>query len=106
VDPAAIHLEAWVVALIAGTLTPIATGLLTKLSAQPGMKAFVAFLLTATIAVFDAIVVAGGQFIVRDTIILFVTTFAWHAATYFNVWKPLGGGAAPGAKATAEIGLG
>lgn len=104
-DLSTIHLEAWVVALIAGTVIPIVTGLITKLSATPGTKALVAFFLTAVVAVFDAIVLAGGTFVVRDTVVLFVTTFAWHVAAYYGLLKPVGGGAAPGARATADVGI-
>jgi hypothetical protein len=105
-DPASIHLEAWVVALIAGTLIPLVTGLITKLSAQPGTKAIIALALSAAVAVLNAIVVAQGEFLVRDITILFATTFTTQVVTYLGLWKPVGGGASPGAKATAEIGVG
>lgn len=101
-----IHLEAWVVALLAGTVTPVITGLITKLQAHPGTKALIALLLTAVIAVINAIVNANGDFVLRDVVVLFVTTFVWHVATYFGVWKPVGSGAPPGARATAEVGVG
>jgi dolichyl-phosphate-mannose--protein O-mannosyl transferase len=101
-----IELAAWVVALLAGTVTPVLTGLITKLNAHAGTKAFIAVLLTAGVAIIDAIVVAKGEFILQDIVILFVMTFTWHVATYFGVWKPVGGGVAPGARSTAEIGLG
>lgn len=105
-DTGSIQLEAWVVALIAGTVIPIIVGLITKLGAHPGTKALVAITLTAIVAILNAVVVAEGTFVVRDIIVLFVTTFAWHVATYYGIWKPIGSGAAPGAKATAEIGVG
>jgi hypothetical protein len=101
-----IQLEAWVVMLLSGTLTPLLTGLITKLQAHPGTKALIALLLTAISAVVNAIVLANGEFLARNMIILFVTTFVMHVATYFGVWKPVGNGVAPGARSTAEIGVG
>lgn len=32
--------------------------------------------------------------------ILFLATFATHLATYYGIWRPVGGGAAPGAATT------
>jgi len=101
-----IELAAWIVALLGGTLSPVLTGIVTKLQAHPGTKAFIAVLITAAIAVIDAITLAHGEFILQDIVILFVTTFTWHVATYFGVWKPVGNGVAPGARGTAEMGVG
>lgn len=105
-DTTSIQLNAWVIALLAGTVTPLLTGIITKLEAHPGTKTLIALFLTAAAAVIAAIVNANGMFQVRDVIALFVTTFVWHVATYFGVWKPVGSGAPPGARATAEIGVG
>lgn len=101
-----IELSAWIVALLAGTITPVLTGIVTKLEAHPGTKALIAVMITAVISVINAITLANGQFIFQDIVILFVTTFVWHVATYFGIWKPIGNGTAPGARATAEIGVG
>ncbi len=101
-----ITLAAWVVALLGGTVTPLLTGLITKLEAHPGTKAFVALVIAAFIAVIDAITLAQGTFVVQDMIILFTVTFVMHVSTYYGFWKPVGSGAAPGARATAAMGVG
>lgn len=102
-DMMSIQLDAWVVALLAGTISPILTAILTKLSATPGLKALIALLVTAVLAVVNAIVFANGEFLVRDMVILFVVTYSTHAVTYFNFWKPVG---VPLAVPTAEVGVG
>lgn len=94
------------VPLIAGSLTPILTGVLTKLDAHPGTKALVAAILTGLVAVIDSIARHGSAFQPAEMLVLWVTTFAWHCAAYFGILKPAGGGVAPGAAATATIGVG
>lgn len=105
-DLASIHLEAWIVALLAGTVIPILTGVATKLDAAPGKKALVSLGISALVTVLNSIVYTNGAFVLRDMVVLFVTTFTWHAAWYQGFLKHVGGGAAPGALATADIGIG
>jgi hypothetical protein len=106
-EPAStIHLSAWLVALLGGTAVPVLTGLITKLQASAGMKAVVALLLSAVVTVIAVIVQADGTFVAEDVLKLFATTFVAHATTYYGFWRPIGGGAAPGAVATADAGIG
>lgn len=101
-----ITLAAWLVALLGGTVVPILTGLATKLSATPGTKAVVGLLLSTAVTLVAAVVNARGVFVAEELAVLFATTFTAHVTTYYGLWKPVGGGAAPGAKATAGAGLG
>lgn len=104
-DP--VQLPEWmIIPVLAGLVTPFLTGFATKLSASAGTKAVVALAVTALVAVIDSVVRHGGGFVPTEMAVLWATTFATHAASYFGAWKPIGGGAAPGAAATADIGLG
>lgn len=100
-----IHLAAWLVSLIGGSLVPVATGLATKLSAAPGKKALIGVALSAAVTVLAYIVDQQGTFVPQAALLLFAMTFSSHVVSYYGAWKPLGGGAAPGAKATAEVGI-
>lgn len=102
-DFTAIQLSAWVVALLGGTISPVLTGLVTKLGASSGTKALMALIITALIAVVDAVVNANGAFNPSALVTLFVVTFVAHASSYWNFWRPVG---VPGVLATAEFGVG
>jgi hypothetical protein len=90
---ASVSLDPVVVAILSGTVTP-------------GVKAIVAIVLVAVATVVNA-VVATPTFTVQSIVVLFAITFASHIASYFGVWKPAtGGNGAPGARATADKGIG
>lgn len=88
--PSTITLEPWVVAIIIGTITPLITGLITKLSASSGLKALVNLVLVAVGTVLNLIVTNGGVFVVRDALVLFACTFVANVASYAGVWAPVG----------------
>lgn len=101
-----VTLDATLFAILAGTVTPIVVGLITKLNATSGLKAIVTLFLTAVVAVFNDVVIAGnGTFNLKTAIVFFAVTFVTHVATYAGLYKPTTG-AAPGAQATAQWGLG
>lgn len=104
--PSTYTLSPWILAIVTGTVTPILTGLVTKLGASSPVKALTGFVLMALGTVINLIVTNNGTFVIRDAIVLFATTFVVHAAMYLNLWKPVGGGAPPGAKSTANFGIG
>lgn len=104
--PATVTLEPWVVAILAGTVTPLITGLITKLGASSAVKAITGFVLVAIAAVINTILNSNGMFVVRDVVILFATTFVMHVAMYAGVWKPLGGDGAPTAHIKPDWGIG
>jgi dolichyl-phosphate-mannose--protein O-mannosyl transferase len=98
--PGAVTLQPYVVALLAGTITPLVTGLITKLSAAPGVKAIVSLVLVAVVTVINTVVTNDGHFLVRDLVILFFTTLVAHMASYFQIWEPIG---KPGTTWTQEV---
>lgn len=100
-----IHLAAWLVSLLGGTAVPVLTGLATQLRATSGRKALIGVAMSAVVTVLAVIVQAEGTFVAEDALLLFATTFGAHVTTYYGFWRPLGGGAAPGALATADIGI-
>lgn len=101
-----ITLAAWVVAFLGGTAVPVLTGLVTKLEASSGMKALVGVVLSAVVAVLAAVVQGNGVADPNVLIPLFIATFWTHVTTFYGWWRPVGGGVAPGAKATAATGIG
>lgn len=104
--PSTVTLEPWVVAIIGGTLIPLLVGVATKLGASPGLKAVIGLVLVAVVTALNVIVTNNGTFVIRDVVVLFATTFVVHVASYYGLWKPIGGGAAPGAEATKNFGVG
>lgn len=105
-DPSTITLAAWLVAFLGGTAIPVLTGLATKLEASPGTKAVVGLALSAAVTALATIVDGQGVFEPRTSLMLFASTFVTHVCAYYGFLKPVGGGAAPGAKATAGVGIG
>jgi phage-related holin len=106
VTPTTVTLQPYVIALLVGTVTPLLTGLITKLGASNGLKAFTSFVLIAIATVVNQVVSMNGTFNVRDTIILFFTTLVAHAASYLQIWEPLGEGKAPTATWLPNKGFG
>lgn len=104
-ETSTITLAAWLVSLIGGAAVPVLTGLATKLQAAPGKKALVGLVLSAVVAVLAMIANSDGTFVPAEAITLFAATFVTHVTTYYGLWKPVGGGAAPGAKATENVGV-
>lgn len=102
--PETIQLDPWILPILVGTLTPILTGIVTRFDARPGTKAItglvIAGLAAAAIEVVNWLTTTGGSFQVRAVAVLFLATFATHLATYYGIWRPVGGGAAPGAATT------
>lgn len=88
--PSTVTLEPWVVAILVGTVTPLITGLLTKLSAASGVKVLVNVVLVALGTVLNLIITNNGTFVVRDVIVLFACTFVANVASYAGVWAPVG----------------
>lgn len=88
--PAIVTLQPWIIAILVGTITPLITGFVTKLSASSGVKAIVSLVLVAIGTVINMIVTNNGVFTVRDAVVLFATTLVAHMASYFQVWEPIG----------------
>jgi hypothetical protein len=86
-----ITLDPVLVSVIAGTIIPLATGIITKLKSASGVKATVALVLSAIVGVVNELVVqSGGTFDVRQAVLLAGTTFVANVAAYNGMWKPIG----------------
>lgn len=81
-------LDPWLVTIIGGTLIPLLTGLITKVTADGGTKVLVNALLAAALAVANTLVNTDGVYVLRDLLTLFFTTLIVSIAMYFGVWKP------------------
>ena len=84
-----VSLDPMVVAVLAGTVTPLLTGLITKFQAGSGIKVLVSLVLIA-IATVVSYIQTNTTFEVKTVILLFATTLVMHVATYYGVWKPTG----------------
>lgn len=100
-----VQLDPLIVALIGGTLIPIATGILTKLDAASGIKAAVALVLSAAVGIGATIVAQEGTFDWKVVLISFGAAFAANLTSYLGVYKPITG-QPPLSKATKNFGLG
>lgn len=102
-DPEVIILEPWVVPLLAGTVTPVLTGIVTRFTASPATKALtgvvLAALASALLEIFK-VVSSDAGFEIRDAAVMFVVVFAAHVVSYYGLWRPIGDGGAPGARQT------
>lgn len=101
-----VQLDPLVVALIGGTLIPIATGVLTKLEAASGVKAAVALVLSAAVGVAATIVAQDGSFDWKVVLISFGAAFAANLTSYLGVYRPIGKPYPPLAGVTKGWGLG
>lgn len=100
-----VTLDPLFVALLAGTLIPVATGIATKLSASSGVKAIVALVLSAAVGLGSEIVAGGGTFEVKVAVAGFVGALVTNVAAYAGVYKPVLG-APPLARSTSGFGIG
>lgn len=95
---ATITFTAGIVALLAGTITPVLTGLVTRVGTSNAAKAAVSFTLIAILAVINQIVTAPDHtFEVWGAVLLFATTFITHMATWIGIWQPTKAGGPDGA---------
>lgn len=95
--------DATLIATLAGVLVPLVVGLLTKLSAPAGLKAFMNAGLSGAAGLMATIV--PGAFVWRQFLVKWATVWVVSIATYAGLWKPTG--VAPAVQAsTASVGLG
>lgn len=106
--PVDIELSPIVISLLAGTITPLLTGLAVKLQASSGVKAIVGLAFVAIAAGTNYVITNNGSFKVDDVAVIVFTTFVAHVSTYYGVWKPVGSSnaGAPTMTATPNFGFG
>lgn len=90
-DSAVLNLSPFVVSTILGTLIPILTGLLTKLTTPAWVKTVLTLLLSAVAGLINvSLVDGGGAVISQSAVISAVLTFVVAVATYVGIWRPTG----------------
>jgi hypothetical protein len=89
-----ITLPEWWLPLLIGVVTPLLTGLITRVTASPATKAWIGVLLVAALSVIGSIVDADGAFVVRDVVATFVLALVTHQSTY-SIEKAMGNGVHP-----------
>jgi hypothetical protein len=95
-DSAFLDLSPFLVTTILGTIIPLITGLLTKLSTPAWVKAVLtAALSTVAGALNVSLVDGGGAVVSQSTVISAVLTFIVAVATYAGFWRPLAVSSSP-----------
>lgn len=88
---ATVSLDATMVAILAGAVIPLLTGLVTKLSASPGLKGLLSLLLSVVVAFISQFVIAtDGTFEIETAVVYLFVSFTSAIASYYGVWKPTG----------------
>lgn len=100
-----VQVDVQTINLIAGTLIPLAVGVITKAKASSGTKALTNALLSAVAGAIAPVAAAQGRLDVKVFVASILTTFVASAATYYGVWKPTGV-AGVVQQATADVGVG
>lgn len=77
-------------AFLAGSVVPLATSLLAKLSASAQVKSLLNLLLSIATGVTVALVQAGGRLTFYQLAAGAVATYLSSQATYHGIWKPTG----------------
>lgn len=97
--------DTMLLAFISGSVIPLATGLLTKLSAPSGLKAFFSALLAGVTAFVAYVTDFAGVGSWKEAVYVGLAAWVSHAGAYHGFWKPSGvAGAVQGSTATVGIG--
>jgi hypothetical protein len=100
-----VELDPIVIAVLAGGVIPILTGLATKYEAGNNVKAFVAMIL-AVLSGFLAEIVTAGSFEVKPLIVNIAVALVVNVASYLGIYKPMGAtDNVPGQVVTANFGI-
>ena len=97
--------DATLIATLCGVLIPLLVGLLTKLQAAAGVKAFLNAGLSGLSGVLATIVPDTGPWEWKTFLMKWATVWVVSIATYYGLWKPAG--VAPAVQeSTAGVGIG
>lgn len=100
-----IHIDAMILALVSGSVIPLVTGIVTKLSASSGLKALVSTTLAGVVAVVGYLTDFNGVGTWKQALVVGLTALIAHAGSYYGVLKPAGiSGAVQ--ESTARVGIG
>ena len=85
-----IDVDVAALAMVAGTVIPLLTGLLTKLSASSRVKAVVAFVLAVAAGMTAELQMGQGKSTVAALVVAGLAAYTTSGVSYTNLWKPLG----------------
>lgn len=85
-----IELDMTLLALLSGTIIPLATGVLTKLAAPKWLKALCSATLAGVTAVVALLTGYAGVGTVKEAVYVGLTAFVAHAGSYYGFMKPTG----------------
>jgi hypothetical protein len=83
-----LQVDLTVLNFIAGSLVPLAVGLVTKLNASSRLKAVVNLLLSVVTGVLTAMIAASGETTLALLASSAVTAYLSSGVSYNNLWKP------------------
>lgn len=85
-----IEVDVAALAMVAGTIIPLLTGLLTKLQASSRVKAVVAFVLSIAAGVVTELQMGEGKSTVAALVVAGLAAYTTSGVSYTNLWKPIG----------------
>lgn len=100
-----IHVDAMILALVSGSVIPLVTGIVTKMSAPSGLKALVSTILSGVTALVAYLTDWNGVGTWKEALVVGLTALIAHAGSYHGVLKPTGVAPALG-QSTGPFGLG
>ena len=77
-------------AFVSGTVIPLATGILTKAAARPGLKAMISAALSGVTAFVAYLTEFAGVGTWKVALLTGLATWVAHAGSYHGFWKPTG----------------
>jgi hypothetical protein len=98
-------IDTMLLAFISGSVIPLATGLLTKVSAKSSLKAALSILLAGVVAVVAYLQKYAGVGTWKEAAFVFMAAVVAQAGTWQGFWKPTGVGPAV-ANITGDVGVG
>lgn len=89
-DSAFLNLSPFVVSTILGTVIPLITGFVTKLTTPAWVKAVITAVLSGVAGLINvSLVDGGGAVISQSAFVSAVLTFIVAVATYAGIWRPM-----------------
>jgi chromate transport protein ChrA len=85
-----IEVDVAALAMLAGTIIPLLTGLLTKLKASSQVKALVAAVLSIAAGVVTELQMGDGKSTLAALVVAGLAAYTTSGVSYTNLWKPIG----------------
>lgn len=85
-----ISIDTLTLSLLAGAVLPLATALLTKCSASPGVKSLTNLALSLATAAVAILTQAGGHIAWQSFVVALYAAYAASGTAHNHLWKPTG----------------